>query len=154
LSTRLYQHLKNRNTRRTITARKGTGGFKLEVTGREAHAGNQHADGINAIHALALIIPKIEALTDYDEGTTANAGAHSSGKSFCTMALLAIGCGARIVGVSSTKSALVLSNIGPHEVSGDTLNMNSHKWGEWSRRGGNRDSSILEKSGSATAREG
>jgi glutamate carboxypeptidase len=29
---------------RIITARKGTGGFLMEVTGREAHAGNQHSE--------------------------------------------------------------------------------------------------------------
>ncbi len=66
---------------RIITARKGTAGFQLTVTGRGAHAGNQHADGINAIHALSLIIPRLEAMTNYEEGTTANVGMINGGTS-------------------------------------------------------------------------
>ena len=74
---------------RVITARKGTGGFQFEVTGREAHAGNRHEDGVNAIHALALIIPRIEALTDYGAGTTANVGVVSGGTSKNTVPMSA-----------------------------------------------------------------
>lgn len=59
---------------RIITTRKGTGTFTLTVTGKEAHAGNQHSEGINAIHALALLIPHIESLTAYADGTTINVG--------------------------------------------------------------------------------
>ncbi|MFV2067753.1 MAG: M20/M25/M40 family metallo-hydrolase [Pirellulales bacterium] len=59
---------------RIITARKGTAGYRLTVVGREAHAGNDHAAGINAIHLLARLIPSIEALTDYAQGATANVG--------------------------------------------------------------------------------
>ena len=59
---------------RVITARKGTGTFTLTAFGNEAHAGNDHESGVNAIHALALAIPQIEALTDYDLGTTINVG--------------------------------------------------------------------------------
>jgi glutamate carboxypeptidase len=57
-----------------ITARKGGGMFTFEVKGNAAHAGNNHREGINAIHALALIIPRIEALTDYERGITVNVG--------------------------------------------------------------------------------
>ena len=64
-----------------ITTRKGTGGFNLKVTGVGAHAGNQHADGVNAIHALSLLVPRLEALTDYDEGTTVNVGVIHGGTS-------------------------------------------------------------------------
>ena len=39
-----------------------------------AHSGLAHQKGINAIHALALIIPRIEALTDYPRGVTLNVG--------------------------------------------------------------------------------
>ena len=70
-----------RDEDRIITARKGTGAFSLTVTGRSAHAGNDHESGVNAIHALALIIPKIEALTDYSQGTTINVGTVSGGSS-------------------------------------------------------------------------
>ncbi len=57
-----------------VTARRGTGGFTLQVRGRAAHAGNEHAAGLNAIHVLALLIPQVEALTAYDKGTTVNVG--------------------------------------------------------------------------------
>lgn len=57
-----------------VVARKGSGGFKLTARGRAAHAGNKHEDGVNAIHALALAIPRIEELTDYARGTTVNVG--------------------------------------------------------------------------------
>ena len=57
-----------------ITSRKGGGMFTFEVTGNAAHAGNNHEEGINAIHALALMIPRIEALTDYERGVTVNVG--------------------------------------------------------------------------------
>ncbi len=63
-----------RDEDRIITSRKGTGGFKLTVTGRDAHAGNDHAAGVNAIHAMALLIPRVEAMTDYEQGTTVNVG--------------------------------------------------------------------------------
>ena len=70
-----------RDEDRIITARKGTGAFTLTVTGRSAHAGNDHASGVNAIHALALVIPHIEALTDYSKGATTNVGTISGGSS-------------------------------------------------------------------------
>ena len=57
-----------------VTTRKGTGSFVITVHGHEAHAGNEHAAGVNAIHALSLLIPSIEALTDYERGTTVNVG--------------------------------------------------------------------------------
>ena len=63
-----------RDEDRIITARKGTGGFTLTAVGRESHAGLDHAAGINAIHALALLTPRVEALTDYERGTTVNVG--------------------------------------------------------------------------------
>jgi glutamate carboxypeptidase len=59
---------------RIITARKGSATFRFEVKGKEAHAGNEHAQGLNAIHALSVLIPQIEALTDYERGTLVNVG--------------------------------------------------------------------------------
>ena len=64
---------------RIITGRKGTGGFTLTVHGHESHAGNFHEEGVNAIHALSLLIPRIEALTDYERGTTLNVGVIAGG---------------------------------------------------------------------------
>ena len=57
-----------------ITQRKGGGAFTLKVAGRAAHAGNDHPKGVNAIHALALLIPRVEALTDYERGMTVSVG--------------------------------------------------------------------------------
>lgn len=59
---------------RVVVARKGSAECRITTHGRAAHAGNHHADGINAIHALALLVPQVEALTDYDAGTTVNVG--------------------------------------------------------------------------------
>ncbi len=68
-----------RDEDRIITARKGTSGYRLRVTGRDAHAGNQHRDGVSAVHALALVIPAIEGLTNYERGTTVNVGTIQGG---------------------------------------------------------------------------
>jgi glutamate carboxypeptidase len=70
-----------RHEDRIITARKGTGAFTLTVTGRATHAGNDHASGVNAIHALALLIGHVESLTNYDRGTTVNVGTIRGGSS-------------------------------------------------------------------------
>ena len=68
-----------RDEDRIVTARKGTGGFTVKVRGQSAHAGNDHAAGVNAIHALACLIPPIESLTNYDAGTTVNVGVIQGG---------------------------------------------------------------------------
>ncbi|MBL4689781.1 MAG: M20/M25/M40 family metallo-hydrolase [Nannocystaceae bacterium] len=57
-----------------ITRRKGGGMFTFDVEGRAAHAGVDHAAGVNAIAALSHLVPRIEALTAYDRGVTANVG--------------------------------------------------------------------------------
>lgn len=64
-----------------ITMRKGTGAFTVEAHGRAAHAGNAHARGQNAIHALCRLVPRIEALTDYGRGITLNVGLIEGGTS-------------------------------------------------------------------------
>jgi glutamate carboxypeptidase len=64
-----------------ITRRKGTGGMTVRTTGRAAHAGNQHADGVNAIWALARFIDRAQALTDYAAGVTVNVGVVTGGTS-------------------------------------------------------------------------
>jgi glutamate carboxypeptidase len=63
-----------------ITRRKGTGSLAIDVTGRAAHAGANHRDGINAIRALARIVEAIEQLTDHDLGLTVNVGLISGGE--------------------------------------------------------------------------
>lgn len=56
------------------TARKGVGGFKLEVKGRASHAGSQPELGISAINELAQQILVIQELADIEKGTTINSG--------------------------------------------------------------------------------
>src|SRR5690606_21891108 len=54
--------------------RKGGAVFELEVRGKAAHSGNRHAEGVSAIHGLALVVPRLEGLTDYARGVTVNVG--------------------------------------------------------------------------------
>lgn len=70
---------KGRDEDRIITSRKGGGTYRIEAVGRAAHAGNDHQSGVNAIHALALLIPQIEAITDYARGITVNVGVIEGG---------------------------------------------------------------------------
>lgn len=63
-----------RSEDKVITQRKGGGSFTLTAHGKAAHAGNNHALGRNAIVALAHVLPRIEAITDYDRGVTLNVG--------------------------------------------------------------------------------
>lgn len=64
---------------RIVTARKGGGVYTITVHGKAAHAGVNHAAGVNAIHALALIVARIEAMTDYGRGVTLNVGLFEGG---------------------------------------------------------------------------
>lgn len=61
------------------TARKGVGGFTLRVEGRSAHAGADHQKGVNAIAEMAHHILALQALTDYELGTTVNVGVIQGG---------------------------------------------------------------------------
>lgn len=63
-----------RDEDRLVTQRKGAGVWTFTAKGRAAHAGLRHSEGINAIHALSLVIPKIEAVTDEARGVTCNVG--------------------------------------------------------------------------------
>jgi glutamate carboxypeptidase len=63
------------------TSRKGLGRFRLTVTGKPAHAGNNRADGVSAIEELAHQILALHALTDDDAGTSVNVGVVSGGTS-------------------------------------------------------------------------
>jgi glutamate carboxypeptidase len=61
------------------TSRKGGGDLVLKVKGRAAHAGNDHAKGINAIEELAHHILTIQSWTDYQVGTTLSVGTVKGG---------------------------------------------------------------------------
>lgn len=63
-----------------VTRRKGTGGLTVTARGVAAHAGNAHADGVNAIWALARLIDRMQRLTDYDRGVTLNVGTITGGE--------------------------------------------------------------------------
>ena len=64
-----------------ITRRKGTGAVTLTARGKAAHAGANHQDGVNAIWALAKVVDRVQALTDYARGVTVNVGKISGGTS-------------------------------------------------------------------------
>lgn len=70
-----------RPTDAIITRRKGTGAVSVRVTGRAAHAGNAHQDGVSAIWALARFIDAAERLTDHSRGVTLNVGLVKGGTS-------------------------------------------------------------------------
>lgn len=57
-----------------ITRRKGTAGVTVTAHGKAAHAGNAHAEGANAIWAIARFTDRAQALTDYPRGVTVNVG--------------------------------------------------------------------------------
>ncbi|MBX8515697.1 M20 family metallopeptidase [Pseudomonas cichorii] len=69
-----------------VSARKGGATLVIEVSGRAAHSGVNHADGASAIQALAHKIIKLHALTDYVAGITTNVGLMSGGTSSNTVA--------------------------------------------------------------------
>lgn len=62
-----------------VTDRKGRATFHLEVNGRGAHAGSQHARGASAIVQIGRVIEKLEARTSYDKRLTVNVGTIKGG---------------------------------------------------------------------------
>lgn len=62
-----------------VTSRKGRSTWRLQVTGKAAHAGSQHRAGINAIDALALALPSIAAQTSEADERTVNIGSIHGG---------------------------------------------------------------------------
>jgi glutamate carboxypeptidase len=61
------------------TFRKGVGEFKIVAHGRSAHAGVDHAKGLNAIEELAHQVLNLQKMTDYEQGTTLNVGVIKGG---------------------------------------------------------------------------
>ncbi len=62
-----------------VTWRKGVGRFELEVQGLASHSGAAHDRGVSAVEELAHQILRLEAMTDYDRGTTVNVGVVEGG---------------------------------------------------------------------------
>lgn len=80
-------------TDEVITFRKGRAKYRLDVEGRQAHAGSAHASGRSAISEIARQIVELDKLTDYSTGTTINVGEIGggttpnvvAGHAFCTI---------------------------------------------------------------------
>ncbi|MEO6811239.1 MAG: M20 family metallopeptidase [Isosphaeraceae bacterium] len=64
---------------RLKTARKGVGGFTVEIEGRAAHAGIEPEKGISAVLELAHQIIKVHQLADPKSGTTVSVGVIQGG---------------------------------------------------------------------------
>lgn len=62
-----------------VAARKGIALYGVTVNGKAAHAGNAHAQGINAIVQIADTIRQAAILTDYERNLTFNVGVVSGG---------------------------------------------------------------------------
>jgi len=62
-----------------VCERKGMCVWRIDISGREAHAGNLHAHGRSAIHAAADVIHYVKSLTDYSKRLTFNVGKISGG---------------------------------------------------------------------------
>lgn len=62
-----------------VTSRKGRAVYRLEAEGRAAHAGSAHADGANAIVALAGAVQAASEITDYSQDLTVNVGSIGGG---------------------------------------------------------------------------
>jgi len=71
---------------RVTRSRKGLGQARIKVTGREAHAGGAHGDGVSANLELAHKIVEVEKLTDYSRKVTVNTGVMSGGEKRNTVA--------------------------------------------------------------------
>lgn len=62
-----------------FTSRGAVGAFYIEAIGRTAHAAANYLKGASAIRPLAILVPKLEALTDLDAGTIVNIGVFQGG---------------------------------------------------------------------------
>jgi hypothetical protein len=73
-----------------VSRRKGAAFIEFEVTGKAAHSGAAHAQGVSAIEALARKVQRLHRLTDYDLGTTVNVGLVQGGTAVNTVAARAL----------------------------------------------------------------
>lgn len=62
-----------------VTWRKGVGRFEMEIQGQASHSGAAHSRGVSAVAELAHQILRLEAMTNYDRGTTVNVGVVQGG---------------------------------------------------------------------------
>ena len=69
-----------------VSARKGAMFLTIEVTGKAAHSGAAHEQGVSAIEELCRKVVELHACTDYATGTTYNVGLIQGGQSINTVA--------------------------------------------------------------------
>ena len=69
-----------------VSGRKGAMFLTVEVTGKAAHSGSSHDQGISAIEELCRKVQALHTLTDYTTGTTVNVGLITGGQSVNTVA--------------------------------------------------------------------
>jgi glutamate carboxypeptidase len=62
-----------------VDGRSAISKYTLSITGKEAHAGTNHADGINACIELSQKLVELAKITDYKNRITLNVGAVSGG---------------------------------------------------------------------------
>jgi len=70
------------HTFQIVTARKGRAEFVIESTGKAAHAGSSHAEGVNAIVALAKCVGPVSSLSNSADELTVNIATISGGTVF------------------------------------------------------------------------
>jgi glutamate carboxypeptidase len=63
-----------------VIGRKGLRWYEVHVKGKEAHAGMDHENGVNACHQAALLAARLQEMTDYSKGTTLSIGHIEGGK--------------------------------------------------------------------------
>ena len=63
-----------------VHTRRGNRWYQITVTGKEAHSGRSHKEGINACHALASALSEISKFTNYKNDVTVSIGRMEGGK--------------------------------------------------------------------------
>lgn len=61
------------------TARKGVANFHMVTSGKSAHSGADHQEGVNAIEEMAHQVLALQSLTDYEKGSTVSVGTITGG---------------------------------------------------------------------------
>jgi glutamate carboxypeptidase len=59
--------------------RKGVGRFEIDIQGLASHSGAAHERGVSALEELAHQILRLEAMTNYERGTSVNVGVAQGG---------------------------------------------------------------------------
>ena len=87
-----------------VSERKGGGWFRIEVTGKEAHAGADPHKGVNAVVELACLVPLIQDLNNEAPGPSAQVTVfHGGGKNNIISAKATAAVGVRNLGPGGKK---------------------------------------------------